>query len=124
MILERKEVGKKFGYKLNTMEDFCDLPEGYTWQELYRAVHGNISLTPICGPNDIFNKYLTEDVYCGLVSWAYLGRLAGVGTPIIDAVINVYGTIHEKDWWTEGRTVEKLGLDGMSIKQIKGYIRG
>lgn len=115
---ERKEVGKKFGYRLNSMEDFCDLNENYTWKELYRAIHGNISLTPICGPDNIYNRYLTEDAYCGLVTWASLGRLAGVRTPIIDAVVNIYSVIHEKDWWTEGRTVERLGLSGMSVEQI------
>lgn len=120
---ERKEVGKGFGYRLNAMEDFCEIPEGFTWQELYKAVHGNISLTPISGPNSIHNRYLTEDAYCGLVSWASLGRLTGVKTPIIDAVINVYCVIHEKDWWLEGRTIEKMGLSGMSIEQILKSIR-
>lgn len=121
---ERKEVGNKFGYHLNTMEDFCELREGYTWQELYRAVHGNISLTPICGPNSIFNRYLTEDAYCGLVTWSSLGKLAGAKTPIVDSVINVYNVIHEKNWWVEGRTVEKLGLEGMTIEQILRLVRG
>jgi opine dehydrogenase len=120
---ERKEIGKKLGYKLNTMEDFSDLPEGYSWQELYRAIHGNISLTPISGPDNIYNRYLTEDAYCGLVTWACLGKLIGVPTPTLDAVIHIYSIIHEKDWWTEGRTVEKLGLDGMTVEQISDYIR-
>lgn len=120
---ERKEVGKKFGYRINAIEDFCDLSEGYIWQELYRAIHGNISLTPISGPNSIYNRYLTEDAYCGLVTWASLGRLAGVETPVIDAVVNIYNVIHEKDWWKEGRTAEKLGLSEMSIEQILRYIR-
>ena len=120
---ERKRIGEKFGYKLNTIEDFCELDEGYTWQDMYRAVHGNISLTPIKGPDSIFNRYLTEDAYCGLVTWASLAKIAGVPTPVLDSVINIYGIIHEKDWRKEGRTAEKLGLDGMGIDQIKLYIR-
>jgi opine dehydrogenase len=120
---ERKEVGKKFGYSLNAMEDFFDLPKGYTWQQLYGAAHGNISLTPISGPNSIYNRYLTEDAYCGLVTWASLGKMAGVETPVTDAVINIYNIIHEKNWWKEGRTAEKLGLGKMSIEQILRYVR-
>ena len=121
---ERKDIGKKFGYSLNTMEDFCELDEGYTWQELYRAVHGNISLTPISGPNSIHNRYLTEDAYCGLVTWASLGKLAGVETPVVDSVLTIYNIIHEKNWREEGRTAEKLGLSGMSVEQILACIRG
>ncbi len=119
---ERKKVARKFGYEIRTMEDFFSLPDGYTWQELYKAVHGNISLTPISGPNSIHNRYLTEDAYCGLVTWASLGRLAGVPTPLIDAVVNVYSVIHEKDWWRDGRTAEKLGLGGMSVEDVREYV--
>ena len=106
---ERKAVGRKFGYDLTAMEDFCELKEGYTWQELYRSVHGNISLTPISGPSSIHNRYLTEDAFCGLVTWSSLGKLVGIKTPIVDSVLHVYNVIHEKDWWAEGRTVEKTG---------------
>ncbi len=120
---ERKAVGAKFGYNLTAMEDFCELNEGYTWQELYRSVHGNISLTPISGPSSIYNRYLTEDAYCGLVTWSSLGKLVGVKTPIVDSVINVYNVIHERNWWEEGRTAQKLGLDGMSVQEILQYIR-
>jgi opine dehydrogenase len=119
---ERKAVGKKFGFDITSMEDFFSLRPGYSWQDLYRAVHGNIALTPIKGPNDIYNRYLTEDAYCGLVTWASLGRVAGVKTPVIDSIVNVYCLIHEKDWWKEGRTLKKLGLEGMSIRQILKHV--
>ena len=120
---ERKDIAKQYGYEIDTMEDFFDLKEGYTWQELYRAVHGNISLTPICGPDDIHNRYLTEDAYCGLVTWSCLGKTAGVKTPAIDSIINIYSVIHEKDWWKEGRTLERLGLEEMDVNQIRRFVR-
>ena len=74
----------------------------YTWQDLYSAIHGDIGLTPICGQNDLFSRYLTEDVSCALVPWAYIGRAIGVKTPTIDAIINLYSIIHDKNWWEEG----------------------
>lgn len=42
----------------------------WTWQDLYKEGHGSIGLTPICGPNDINSRYLTEDIPYGLVPWA------------------------------------------------------
>jgi opine dehydrogenase len=50
---ERKAIGKKLGYSLTPIEDFSGLKQGYSWQELYMSIHGNISLTPISGPHDI-----------------------------------------------------------------------
>lgn len=119
---ERKEIGHAFGYKLRPIEDFSNMADGYTWQELYQAIHGNISLTSISGPHDINSRYFTEDAPYGLVPWSYIGRLAGVKTTYIDAVVNIYNVIHDRDWWEEGRNIRDMGLDGMNIDQIKTYL--
>lgn len=119
---ERKAIGQAFGYNLRPIEDFSNLPEGFTWRDLYKAIHGDISLTSISGPHDIQSRYLTEDAPYGLVPWSHIGTLAGVPTPYIDAVVNIYNIIHEKNWWEEGRNLRELGLDGMSIADIKAYV--
>jgi opine dehydrogenase len=121
--LERKAVGAKFGYRLTPTEDFSGLKEGYSWQELYMAIHGNISLTPISGPHDVNSRYFTEDCPYGLVPWSILGKIVGVKTPTIDSVVNIYNLVHDRDWWEEGRNAEDLGLQGMSTEQIKSYVK-
>jgi opine dehydrogenase len=119
---ERKAIGRRLGYRLTPIEDFAGLREGYTWQELYMAMHGNISLTPIAGPHDIMNRYFTEDAPYGLVPWSHIGRAVGVATPVIDSVVNLYNVLHDKDWWATGRAAHDLGLAGMSVDQIKRYV--
>lgn len=120
---ERKEIGRKFGYHLSPIEDFSGMAEGYSWKDLYMNIHGNISLTSISGPHEITSRYLTEDAPFGLVPWSYIGGLAGVGTPYIDSVVNIYNVIHEKNWWEEGRNMQELGLEGMAVDQIKRYLK-
>ena len=120
---ERKEIGRKLGYNLTPIEDFSGLDEGYTWQELYMFIHGNISLTPITGPHDINSRYLTEDAPFGLVPWSHIGKMVGVETPVIDSVVNIYNVVHERDWWEEGRSAADLGLAGLSVQEIKEYAR-
>ena len=120
---ERKEIGRKLGYELTPIEDFTGLNVGYTWPELYMSIHGNISLTPISGPHDLDNRYFTEDAPYGLVPWSHIGKAVGVATPVIDSVVNIYNVVHEKDWWKEGRSADDLGLTGMSLEQIKTYVK-
>jgi opine dehydrogenase len=31
--------------------------------------------------------------------------------------------VHERNWWADGRTVDDLGLDGLSVEQIKAYVK-
>lgn len=120
---ERKAVGEALGYHLRPHEDFSGMPEGYTWQDLYKEGHGSIALTPICGPNNIHDRYLTEDCPYGLVPWAAIGKQVGVDTPIMNASISVYNIVHEKDWNKEGLTVEALGIDGMTKDEILNYVK-
>jgi opine dehydrogenase len=120
---ERKEIGRRFGYTLTPIEDFTGLRPGYTWQELYMSMHGNISLTPISGPHTIDSRYFTEDAPYGLVPWSHIAKAVGVPTPVIDSVVNIYNVVHEKDWWREGRSADDLGLSGLSVPQIKSYVK-
>jgi len=120
---ERKAIGHRLGYDLTPMEDFTGLSKGYTWQQLYMSIHGNISLTPISGPHDLESRYFTEDAPYGLVPWSHLGKAVGVQTPTIDSVVNIYNVVHERDWWREGRSSDDLGLAGMSVEEIKSYVK-
>jgi opine dehydrogenase len=120
---ERKAVAAKFGYHVNPFECFETIHGEYTWKELYMGAHGNIGLTPIGGPNDLNSRYLTEDAPCGLVPWAWLGDLAGVETPTMDSIVHLYSVFHERDWRTEGITLEDLGLEGMSPDAIRAFCK-
>jgi opine dehydrogenase len=120
---ERKAIGARLGYRLTAIEDFTGLDEGYTWEQLYMSIHGNVALTPISGPHEITSRYFTEDAPFGLVPWSEIGRIVGVETPIIDAVVDLYGVMHGTDWRSAGRGGGDLGLGGMSIDQIKRYVR-
>lgn len=121
--LERKAVGQKLGYHLTPTEDFSGLKEGYSWQDLYMAIHGNISLTPISGPHEVTSRYFTEDCPFGLVPWSILGKIVGVKTPTIDSVVNIYNLIHDTNWWEKGRNAEGLGVTDMTIGEIKSYVK-
>lgn len=54
-----------------------------------------------------------------LVPLASLGDRLKVETPTIKFIIHIASIIRDKDFWAEGRTVEKLGIKDMSIKEIR-----
>jgi opine dehydrogenase len=70
----------------------------------------------------IWARYITEDVPYGTVLMSSLGRLIGVPTPICDSINHVLSVADGTDYWTNGRTVEKLGLAGMTVSQITQYL--
>lgn len=120
---ERKAVGKELGYHLRPMEDFSGMPDGFNWKQLYAAGHGAISLTPIQGPNSIFDRYLTEDAPFGLVPWTEIAKILDVPMPMTNSCIDIYNVIHETDWREKGLTAEMMGIGGMTKEQLLKYVR-
>ena len=68
-----------------------------------------------------FSSYFTEDVP-NLVLFASLGDMLGVETPIAKAIILLASIINETDYYEVGRTVERLGIAGMTKEQLDRYL--
>jgi opine dehydrogenase len=119
---ERMEIGKKLGFGLLSVSDALYRdgfgPKGSLWQTI-KASEG---LTPIAGPNSIDTRYLKEDTPCGFVPWSCLGKQLGVKTDTIDALIHIVSIVYDTNYFVEGRTLEKLGLEGMNADQMLSYV--
>lgn len=119
---ERIQIGKRLEIDLPTgvdmMVESAYGPRGTLWESL----NGSAGLTPVKGPPSLENRYVTEDIPYGLVAWASIGDAVGVETPVMDALIALGAVIMGKDCWKEGRNLDKLGLAGMDLKQIKTYL--
>jgi opine dehydrogenase len=89
-----------------------------TFTRLTYEATGPYQWTPT--PKSMENKYVTEDVPCGLVPMAALGDATGVATPVIDGLIALSSSMLGRDLTTgDGRTLERLGLAGKSVAEIK-----
>ena len=75
------------------------------------------------GPASMQDRFVTEDVPYGLVLFSTLGKLLEIPTPISDAIINLSGAINRIDYWAQGRGVNELGLGGMSLEQIRTFLK-
>ena len=78
---------------------------------------------PMKGPSDLDSRYLTEDVPYGLVLWSSLGKMAGVPTPTIDALIVLASALKGVDYNREGLTLERLGLGGMDRESVLSLLQ-
>ncbi len=121
---ERKAICKAWGYtELDCKErlykmGYCPLRE-----ELYDTFQGSTEVfLPIEGPNTLEGRYLVEDVPFSLVGMIYYGRLVGVETPIMDSVVHLASALKAENYWETGRTLAKMGLEGMTVEEIKKFV--
>ena len=110
---ERLAIGRAFGFEL---EDAVTsrYNRGYfdnkdeSLQHLFN--HSEV-FSKIKGPSHVNSRYFTEDISDGLVLWSNLGKVVGVPTPNIDAVITIGNTILRRDFFEDGLTLKSLGMD-------------
>jgi opine dehydrogenase len=54
-----------------------------------------------------------------LVPLASIGDMLKVETPTIKSIISLASIMRGIDFWKKGRTVQNLGIKGMTIKEIR-----
>jgi len=63
-------------------------------------------------------RYLAEDVPCQMIPLVSLGDLLGVDTPTMDGLVQLASILSDIDYWKIGRSVDKMGLNGLTGKEI------
>ena len=73
-------------------------------------------------PDKLNHRYLREDVCSTLVLMHYLAKLAGVETPIADAIVYIAQVLTGENFLQTGRTLDKLGWSKLSYSELKKWI--
>ncbi len=103
-----------FGKPASIMGEVFTCPDGDRYE-----VIANVK-----GPTTLQDRYLTEDLPCGLLPISQLGDLLNVPTPTIDAIIQLGSIVCQRDFWQAGRSLASLGLDAMGPHDIMRYVSG
>ncbi len=123
MDAERVEVARAFGVHATSLLDWFREAYNARGKTLYECIRSTDVYNNIGSPSSLEHRYVLEDVPTGLVPIAYLGRLVGVDTPTIRAVVNLACHLYERSFWMSGRTLERMGLHGMSPEAVMEYVQ-
>lgn len=88
----------------------------------YQAIHESAPNATIKSPASLDHRYLREDVGYGLVPMAEIGRLAGVPTPVMEALITLASTALAVDFRREGLTQDKMGLASVTRENLPAIL--
>lgn len=69
------------------------------------------------------HRYMLEDTRLGLSFIVSMGRWAGIKTPVAEGLLNIASAVAGKDLYTEGRTLESLGLADKSKQELQQILQ-
>ncbi len=115
---ERLAVARALGVASMSAREWLYLSYDSPGQDLYQAIHNTEAYRGIKAPQGIQHRYIFEDVPMSLVPISSIGQTLGIATPTIDMIIDLGSLLLGADFRAQGRTVERLGIAGMSVKDI------
>ncbi|MGQ9487946.1 MAG: NAD/NADP octopine/nopaline dehydrogenase family protein [Armatimonadota bacterium] len=116
---ERVAVAAAMGFNCMTAREWLYIAYGASGKTLFEAIRANQGYYGIKAPPTVHHRYITEDVPMSLVPIASLGEMLGVPCPTIKAIIHLANLLHGCDYWQTGRTVESMGLAGLSLRELR-----
>lgn len=119
---ERVAVAEALGFRAMSAREWLYVAYDAAGPTLYEAMRANRGYDGIKAPKTLYTRYISEDIPMSLVPIASIGDMAGVPTPTTKAIIHLGSLLHKCDYWALGRTAERLGLTGLTLKQIRRLI--
>lgn len=116
---ERVKVAEALGIRSLTTREWLYLAYGAAGDNLLDAIRANPGYHGINAPTTLKMRYIDEDVPTSLVPIASIGKKFNVKTPMIDSIIKLASVLNHKDYIKEGRTVEKLNIKNLNLKELR-----
>lgn len=114
---EKQALQQALGLQVLSIDDFYE--DAGSSANVYRKAGENFGK----GFKDkVWPRYVTEDVPYGTVLYSEFGRLLGVPTPICDGINHIFSAIKQDDYWTKGRTLDRMGIADMTPQQLLDYV--
>lgn len=119
---ERVTVASALGIRAKTAMEWLQMAYNAGGSDLNEAIHNQPGYYGIKAPATLNHRYLFEDVPMSLVPIAALGQRYGVSVNGMDSIIRLACIVHRTDYWRRGRTLDKLGIDKLSVSELTRYV--
>jgi opine dehydrogenase len=121
---ERVSVASVLGVQAITALEWLKMAYNTTGENLYKAIHNQQGYRGINAPQTLDHRYIHEDIPMSLVPVASMGHRFGVSVRAMDSLIRMAIVANRTDYWRYGRTLENLGVEHLSAKELLSLVNG
>ncbi len=119
---ERCTVAAALGIRSRTALEWLRMAYNVQGDNLYEAIQNQSGYYGIRAPNNLNHRYIFEDVPMSLVPIASLAHRYGVSVRGIESIIRLACFVHRTDYWRRGRTLDKLGIEHLSVSELTRFV--
>ncbi len=119
---ERIAVAEAIGIGAMRVRTWLYMTYDAAGRDLYEAVQSNPAYKGIMAPQSLAHRYILEDVPTSLIPMISLGQQYGVETPAMRSIVHLASLLVEQDFWAIGRTVEAMGIEDLTVRQLRRLV--
>ena len=119
---ERVTVASAIGVQARSALDWLKMAYNVQGDTLYDAIQNQSGYYGIKAPKTLNHRYIFEDVPMSLVPIASFAQRYGVSVRGIESIILLANFTHQTDYWRRGRTLRKLGIEQLSVDELKRVV--
>ena len=121
---EKCSIGNAFGLKeVWTVKEWYEQSYRVTGDTMWDAMQRNPYYEGFTAPGHILTyNHLVDEIPNTLVPVSALGKALGIDTQMTDVIIDLGCAMTQIDFRKHGRTLEVLGLDGMTRDEMLQYV--
>lgn len=119
---ERLAIARAIGLDLPSIRKWYQLAYGAVGNTLSEAVKNNPAYAEVKGQKTLLTRYVLEDIPTGLVPMTELGKLLGIEIKRMETIVTLGEFLTGKDFYETGRTLQTLGLGGMTVHEILPFL--
>lgn len=120
---EKVAVAKAFGLDAQSAVEWYHETYGVPGNTIYEVLRNNEPYSGYACPKHLLSdNHVLDEVPNSLVPIASLGDVVNVPTPTIRAIVDLACQICGIDFWSQGRTVARLGLGGLNPEQLIEFV--
>jgi opine dehydrogenase len=120
---EKSAVARAFGVPVCDIQQWFDECYAIRESSLYETLQNNRYYVGFSAPKHVLGyHHVLDEVPNSLVPLASFGKVVGVATPMINAIVDLATAALVYDFWAEGRTMDKLGLGDMDKQGILDFV--
>lgn len=121
---ERVSVASVLGVQAITALEWLKMAYNTSGENLYKAIRNQQGYRGIYAPQTLDHRYIHEDIPMSLVPVASMGHRFGVSVRAMDSLIRMAIIANRTDYWRYGRTLENLGVEHLSAKELLSLVNG
>jgi opine dehydrogenase len=119
---ERRCIARAYAVPTCSLRDWIARAYHHYAETIHAALAGNPAYAGIKAPTTLEHRYLLEDVPTGLIPLRELGESAGLDLPVLSDLVDRSRILLGDRQWQRPRTLDVLGLDGLSALSIRAYV--